>query len=328
MKNKQKLIEFLKENKKEFVSGEVIAKELNITRAMIWKYIRDLKEDGYIIEAKTKLGYKLMENSEKIDAGTVLNYLKEENCQNLLEYKIEIFDKINSTNTYLKIKASNEDVPEATVVIANEQTAGRGRVGRTFFSPKNSGIYISMLLKPNIKAYEGWKITSMAGVALVKTVEEFCKKQCKIKWVNDIFLNGKKVSGILTEGSLSMENGGFSYVVLGIGINIFKPTNLPKELEDIFGYILEKQENVDKNKFIALFLKNFAKEYKEIDSGTYLKEYKEYSLVIGKTVSIKGDNQKKYKVLDIDDSCNLILSDEKGKIEKLNSGEISIVLKE
>lgn len=241
------------------------------------------------------------------------------------KWKIIVLDEIDSTNNYLKSLARNGE-DEGTVVIADSQTGGRGRYDRQFHSPEHSGIYMSILLKPNIPPENAVLITAAAAVAVSKSVEKLTGEETGIKWVNDILKNGKKICGILTEGAINPENNKFSWAVLGIGINAYAPENgFHKDIENIAGAVFKKPEKGLRNRLVTEILKEFSKLYKDIESKTFLEDYRSRSVALGKTVSvIKNEIQIPAKALKIDDDCRLLVEYQNGEKEYLNSGEIGI----
>lgn len=237
-----------------------------------------------------------------------------------LQKDIEIlyFEEIDSTNNYIK---RNPDSPEFLTVIANSQTSGKGRMNRSFHSPQNSGIYMSILLKPKLKAENSVLITAAAAVAVSLAIESLCPQDTKIKWVNDIFINNKKVCGILTEGSLNPD-GSFNYAVLGIGINAYMPKNdFPDEIKDIAGAVFNKKQENLKNRLISQIINNFLKYYNDLEKRDFLSVYRQKSLVLGKEITAPNG---KALAIDIDDNCHLLVEYKNGEKEYLSSGEISI----
>lgn len=241
---------------------------------------------------------------------------------------IEIYKRISSTNTVLKEMALNGE-KEWKVLIAEEQTNGKGRLNRSFYSPAATGIYMSVLLKPDISAKEALFITTMAAVAVSEAIETVIDKVTEIKWVNDIFCNGKKVCGILTEAAFNNQNTGLDYVVLGIGINLKNPKDsFPEELRDIAAGLIDEGQYEGENlrsKIIAEVLSNIHMYYKNLEKHQFMKKYKEKSMLIGKKVYIKDDIKKEaLLVKDIDDSAALVVEHIDGRIEKLSTGEVSV----
>ncbi|MBO5322411.1 MAG: biotin--[acetyl-CoA-carboxylase] ligase [Clostridia bacterium] len=236
--------------------------------------------------------------------------------------KIEYYDTLPSTNAFLKSRAKDEK--ESLVVVASSQTKGHGRFDRKFYSPANTGIYMSILLKPKTIGFDATRITSAAAVAVAQTIETLSDKTAQIKWVNDVLIDSKKVCGILTEGSINPKNGTLEYAVLGIGINLFMPENgFESEIQNIAGYIFEEYDPSLKEKFIKEVLKNFFKYYN--NNTEILNEYRKRSAVIGKDILVLKHNGTKFaKALLIDDNFRLKVKYPDNTEEFLNSGEISI----
>ena len=321
MKIKDKVLSILEKNKGNHISGSVIAKELHVSRNSIWKAIKQLEEEGHRISAVTNKGYCLDLNNEYLSEESIKKYL-------LIDHLSIKVDKIvDSTNSQLKIKAE-AGAPEGSVLISEEQTKGRGRMGRSFFSPEKTGIYMSILLRPKISAYEALSITTCAAVAVAKAIEKNTNKKAGIKWVNDIFIEDKKVCGILTEASMNLEGGGLRYAILGIGINAFSPKDgFPEELEDITTFLFNEDNNYGecRSKLIADILNIFFDYYKDIENKPFYKDYKDRSIVSGKKINIiRGDVIEKGIALDIDENFLLKVKKENGNVEYLNSAEVSI----
>ena len=234
---KNSIISILKQNQNKLITGSYIAKELNITRSYVNKVIQSLIDDGYDIENISRSGYIYKSNIKILD---------KEYIENKISMKVEIFDEIDSTNNYLK-KLAKDKFQNNILVIANYQTNGRGRLGRTFISDKSNGIYMSLLVRPNISINDAKKITCLTAVSINNAINELTGLNSKIKWVNDIYINNKKVCGILTEAQTSIEEGIIDYVVIGIGINVYKREfdesikNIATSLEDE-GAIISRNE--------------------------------------------------------------------------------------
>ncbi len=240
--------------------------------------------------------------------------------------KIEVLEKTTSTNELVRGCAAENS--EGLVVIAGEQTAGRGRMGRSFFSPGNSGVYMSILLKPAIKPSDAVQITTAAAVGVCKALKLLGIKKTGIKWVNDIFINNRKVCGILTESSFNAQSGLLDFAVLGVGINVYESENgFPDDIKNIAGAVFAERQTDLRNRLVAAFLKEFFDYYDNISSKKHLNEYRANSFVLGKEITvIQGDKTEKAKAVDIDDDCNLVAEFSDGTIKKLFSGEISVKL--
>ena len=240
---------------------------------------------------------------------------------------ITIFDELDSTNNYLK-KLGSVGKKENQLVIALSQTGGRGRMGRTFYSPNGTGIYFSLLLHPEFSAEKSLFLTVMAAVSVAETVMNYNKNDVKIKWVNDIYIDSKKVCGILTEGAINSDKS-LDYAVVGIGINVVVPENgFPEDIKAFATAIFQgnTEENI-KEKIVAEVVNRFFKMYNGIDTD-FVKRYKEYSYLTGKEINIiQGETTRPATVIDITDDCHLLVKNENGIIEEISSGDVSVRLK-
>ena len=250
------------------------------------------------------------------------------------------YDEIDSTNLEAKRLVAKKSSATKQVFLAKRQTAGRGRLGRSFFSPEETGLYMSLLLQIDEKLLDTDLITPAAGVAVCRTIDFFYDEKGKkanpqIKWVNDIYLNKKKVCGILTEGILNPKEGKISQVIIGIGVNLFEPkTGFPPEIENIAGFVFNKDfyKNPEETKyqFVEKLLENLEITLEKSQEKITMEEYKERSLVIGKTVTVITP-QKQYAALvkDVTEKGHLIVEyEENGQIQQteLLSGEVSLKL--
>ena len=313
----------LESNKSVFLSGEEIARRLGVSRNAVWKAIKALQAGGYPIQAVPNRGYCLAASSDVLSESGIRQYLTGA-AQSL---DLRVFDSVDSTNLVLRSLA-NEGATEGTVVIAAEQTGGRGRKGRSFYSPQGTGVYISLLLKPRIAPDDATLITTTAAVAVSEAVEALSGEPAAIKWVNDVFLRGKKVCGILTEGSFDMESGQFEYAILGAGINVYEPDGgFPAEIREIAGSVLVSPAPDAKNRIIAEYLNRFLPLYRSLGSAKTNAEYRRRSFVLGKMVNVfAGDRATPAHAIDIDERCRLLVEYENGRRETLSSGEISVRL--
>ena len=321
MDTKQQLLTLLSKNKDEYLSGEEIAGTLNVSRAAINKAVKALRAEGNEIDAIRNRGYRLI-RSDVINAQAIKELLTTDSTK----LSIEVHPTLSSTNVTAREKAGLG--ASECVIIAANQTGGKGRKGRSFYSPQGSGIYMSILLRPHeYSAAKAASLTTMAAVAVCEAIEKISDKAAQIKWVNDVFIDGKKVCGILTEASMDMESGSLDYAVVGIGINVCPPQGgFPDELKDIAGVIFDEPPFDAKNRIIAEVINRFMAFY-TAQSTAYVDEYRSRSLAIGKEVLVLGYNtQKKAFALDVDDDCHLIVRYKDGKIQALSSGEISIRL--
>ena len=321
---KGKLLALLEDNKETFFSGEEIARTLQISRAAVWKAVNALREDGYTIDAVTNKGYRLSPDSDILSPQGIRKFLKPE-YKNL---DLTVFPTAPSTNALVREKA-NQGCPEGCVIIACGQTAGRGRYGRQFFSPVDTGVYLSLLLRPTAYSpQQATCLTAAAATAMCQAIDAVTGQQPGIKWVNDIFLHGKKVCGILTEAAVGLETGSLDYMVLGAGINIYPPTEgFPEEIQSIAGAILEHSTPEAKNRLVGEFLSRFWDFYTHPERKAYLEDYRARSLAIGRNVTVLSTGRKvSAYAYGIDDDFRLLVRYGSGETEALSYGEIRIQL--
>lgn len=322
MTTKEKILELFETNRNIYFSGEDIAQKLDVSRGAVWKAVKALQNDGYAIDAVTNKGYCLSAQTDILSAQGIKKYLRPE----LENMDISVLPKVSSSNSLVRDKA-NDGAAEWSMLLANEQTAGRGRIGRSFFSPKDTGVYMSLLLRPkDYSAEQSVRITTMAAVTVCEAIEEISGERASIKWVNDIFVREKKVCGILTEGAFGLESGLLEYAVLGIGINIYEPKNgFPEELKSIAGSVLQRHQSDVKNRFVSQFLNRFYGYYTASCQTDYVEQYRSRSFVIGRQVRLLSANESKSAVvLGIDDRCRLKVKYEDGTEHCYSSGEISV----
>ncbi|MGB4023948.1 MAG: biotin--[acetyl-CoA-carboxylase] ligase [Acutalibacteraceae bacterium] len=275
---------------------------------------------------------KIISNLDKESPSHNYEISPESIREHLLNYQ-DIFDfdvrkVVTSTNDIAK-KLAHKGAKEGTVVISQEQTAGKGRRGKKFYSPADSGVYMSLILRPKYSANQSLFITVASAVAVARTVEKNSGKEAKIKWVNDVFCDDKKVSGILTESSFDAKNENIDFIVLGIGINIQEPKEgFPRELENIAISMFEENIFFDiKSKIIAQVLEEFWSFYLNLEEKNFLQEYKDRSILIGRQIKIiNQDKTQIATVLEIDDECRLKVKMQNDEIKVLSSGEVSIAL--
>lgn len=236
---------------------------------------------------------------------------------------VKCYDSVSSTNTVAK-EFAEDGQKENIIVIASAQTKGRGRLGRSFFSPDNTGVYMSFLLYPDISPSKALYITTAAATAVCEAIEEVCELSPEIKWVNDILISGKKVCGILTEGSVD-SNGKMRYAVLGIGINLYSPKNdFPDEIKNIADSLFDTEDKEKVYELITAIINRFFGYYEQLEEKSFLKPYVDRSAVVGKSVRVlQNQSERIAKVIGIDEEFSLIVENTDGEIEHLSSGEIS-----
>lgn len=322
MGTKEKLLALLESRKGEFVSGEEIARELAVSRTAVWKAVNALRNRGYEIDAAQNRGYCLDAHTDILSIQGIRQLLGSDGS----EFNLELIPCTASTNALLRDRAA-AGAPEGSVILANQQTQGRGRLGREFYSPPDTGIYLSLLLRPRgMEPSKAVKLTTMAAVAACDAIEKVSGKEASIKWVNDIYLNEKKVCGILTEASYSLESGSLDYVILGIGFNVYPPAGgFPSELAGIADSILKIQTDQGKNRLAASFLRRFLEIYQGTAERDYAAVYRAKSMVIGQPIRvISPAGTRNAYALDVDRDCRLIVRWEDGTVESLSSAEVSI----
>ena len=215
-----------------------------------------------------------------------------------MNFEIINLESVSSTNDYLKQLAKG-GAKENTVVIANNQTNGKGTKGRSFVS-QNGGVYLSVLVKPKLQGFDATLITSATAVAVSDAINEISGKDAQIKWVNDVYLDNKKVSGILCESVII--NGEIAFIIVGIGVNLFKPENdFPPEIKDIATYVLELENPEIKEKFIEILINNFFKYFEDLENKSFLQKYRDKNLVTGREITvISSTGERKGRALLID----------------------------
>lgn len=318
MTGKQELFVLLQEKQGTYISGEELAGRLYISRNAVWKAVCALRKEGHQIDAVTKKGYCLRMPANGITGGEICAALAKDG----LIGSVEVLEETDSTNRAAKEEAQ-KGAAEGTLFVAKRQSMGKGRFGRSFFA-QEGGIYMSAVLRPGIPADRAVFITTCAAVAVARAIEKETGIRAGIKWVNDIFIDGKKVCGISTEAALDLESGIPEYVILGIGINVEKQ-KFPEELEGI-ACCLEKytEKPVEKSRLIAAVWNEFSALYKKLGSAEYMKEYKERSVLLGREVTVfSAQGSYSAAVRDIDGEGHLLVEHD-GTLRTLSSGEVSI----
>lgn len=317
---REKILEVILDNEKEFISGEELSKKLGISRTAIWKHIRILRSQGYNIESVNKKGYRLVdEPTDLLNPQNIYRNLKTK----FIGKNVLHFETIDSTNNYAK-KIGNE-LRDGSVIISEEQTKGKGRLGRVWESKAGEGIWISIILKPNIIPNKAPFITLIAGASIVKALN-ILGVDAKIKWPNDITINNKKLSGILTELSAEIER--VNYIVVGIGMNV-KDTDFEEELKDKATSLYKENYNVSRVDIVKEILCQFEKLYLDYiekdDKKEVLDICRQYSAIINKEIYvIKNDQKELVDCIGINEEGNLIIKNKDGNLEEIMSGEVSI----
>ena len=308
MKSHQLVYQILaREN--DYVSGEKIGEELNLSRTSIWKAIQRLQQEGLEIDSIKNRGYKL------IQGDLILPDLIQEKTNLIVHYKPET--KSTQTDAKEGIEAGNKG---NTLYLSTCQTAGRGRFQRPYYSPSQGGIYMSLHIQPNLHYEKLPSYTLLVAAAVYKAIKNLTMIEVDIKWVNDIYFKNKKIAGILTEAMTSVETGLVTDVIIGLGIN-FAIEDFPEDLKEKAGRLFMPPAPITRNELISEIWRCFYQT--ALEELLYL--YKEHSLVLGREVSFIQDQTKKKGVAkDISDKGQLLIQlDDQTEIW-LNSGEISL----
>lgn len=320
---KQKIIDLLKQNENQFISGQKISESLGVSRAAIWKYMNLIKEDGYEIESVSRKGYKLVMSPDILTSSEIKGMLNTK----VLGNEIIHLDSVDSTNNKAKQLAACGAI-EGTIVISEEQTSGKGRLGRNWVSPKYKGIWMSMILRPDINPMNVAKVTQVAAAAVIEALKEM-DIQAFIKWPNDIVINSKKICGVLTE--MSGEINKVNYVVVGMGINAnLEEQDFSQEIKNKASSLkVETREEINRKQLVANILNKFEKLYDELileeKIDTSIKICRENSALIGKEVRIIERNKEVIATaLDLSEDGKLVVQYKDGRIDEIISGEISV----
>ena len=315
------VLEILENNMGSFISGEAIATQFGMTRANVWKEIQKLKAQGYRIESVRNQGYRLIDLNGNLSKSQILTHVHD-----ALIRDVEYLESVDSTNTYAKLLAQDRDVTEY-VVVSDLQTDGRGRMGRSFYSPSKNGVYMSFILRPNLALQDTQLLTIAAAVAVVQSIKQLYDVDVDIKWLNDIYSNKRKLCGILTEGEIVLESSSYRYLILGLGINVYTDSQLPESIQSIYTALdAVVSQPIDRNQLVGAIINNFYDIYQGIPQNrdALLHEYKASSIVLGEVVHVNNDPNQSFTAIDIDDHGYLIVEDDEHNRHILNAGEVSI----
>ena len=317
MSTKSEVLKMLEQKKGSFLRGEELAQQMQVSRTAVWKAVKGLREEGYAILSVKNRGYALGEKNDILSEEAIRLWLKKQ------EAEVEIWKEIPSTNQRLKQAAMEKKLPEGSLVTAESQCAGRGRRGRSFYSPKGSGIYLSILLYPKKTAAESLEITAAAAVAVCRAVEKVCGVSLGIKWVNDLYREDRKVCGILTEAVTDFETGDIEFVVVGIGLNLWDPPEgFPEELQAHAGSLFDQKVSVDRNRLAGEIVNELLI---ESEKPGIPQEYRRRNIVPGRRIQVAyGDRIRKVKALEVLEDGRLLVENEAGQEEILPCGDVSV----
>ncbi|MBQ3425401.1 MAG: biotin--[Clostridia bacterium] len=301
------------------LSGEWLARKLGVTRNAVWKAIEALRREGFVIEAATNRGYRLVSGPEILSIPQIKKWMR----PGEIGTPMEIHSRLDSTNRLAKLMAADGAL-HGFLVLAESQSSGRGRMGRSFFSPEHTGVYATYILRPHMHVEQAVLLTSLAAVAVARAIEAVADVEVRIKWVNDLYINGKKVCGILCEAGMDFESGQLEYAVLGIGVNVTAMA-FPEALSGIATSIEnECGAHVSRSRLIAEITNQLNDLYPQLATGAFMPENRSRSNVIGREVEVlQGDRRYMARAMDIDERGRLVVKTPNG-IVRLDSGEVSL----
>ena len=308
---------------KRYVSGEEISEMIGFSRASVNSAVKSLRSIGYEIDSVTNKGYMLISGPDILSLGAIGEYLDDKRLE-----RVVVLDRTDSTNKVLREMAFDGASP-GTTVIANEQNAGRGRMGRNFFSPGDCGIYLSYLMKPDTAPSDAVTVTAWTAVAMVRAIERVAGIRPDIKWVNDIMFNRLKLCGILTEMSVESETGRIASIIIGIGINVKnKTSDFPKELKKIATSLaVASGKKINRAELAAAMITELDKMSRDWPNKKeeYLAAYREADMTCGCEVNVlSGESKRLAEAVKINDDFSLKVRYPDGKKEDLSSGEVSL----
>lgn len=323
-KMRDKILKVLVDNSNKFLSGEAISSFLGITRSAVWKHIRSLQRDGFEIESRPGLGYRLISFPEELDQVTLTEIMETQ----IIGKRIEVHQAIDSTNNRAR-ELALEGVEEGTLIIAETQLEGRGRHGRNWISPKGKGIWMSLILRPNLPPDQAPRITAIAAVAIRKALNRATGLDIGIKWPNDIIIAGKKVCGILTEMHADIDR--IHYVVVGMGINVnMTQEDFPTDISSTATSLrIALDRNLDRRQLIALIMEEIEEVYLKYlenrDFEQILHQCRQYSVTLNRSVKVIGrDSTIEGIAIDFDEDGALLVKTHDGNIIKVMSGDVSV----
>ncbi len=304
------------------LSGQQMAQRLGVTRNTVWKAVEKLRAAGYEISAVTNQGYRLQAESNVVSPDNIRRWLEPQAAG----VAIRVLESVTSTNTVLK-ELAEQGGREGMVVIARQQTQGKGRLGRSFVSPPGSGLYMSILLRPRFSAEEALSITTAAAAAVARAIDGITGRRALIKWVNDVYFRGRKVCGILTEASVDFENSGLHYAVLGIGVNLQEPPGgFPPEVAPVAGALFQEEPPQGAASRLAAGILNcFFTYYQAMPARAYMEEYQARSLLTGMGITfLEGGVRQEGTVLGVDQEARLLVRLPDGSEKRFGAGEVEI----
>ncbi len=319
---KEKILNLLRSSRTGFLSGEELARKCGISRTMVWKHIKSLEREGFRIEAVPSQGYRIVSMPDILRQSDIKPGLRTK----VIGKELSLLPEVVSTNS-LAMEMATNGAPEGTVVIAETQTGGKGRLGRTWVSPKGN-LYLSVILRPDIPAYKAPLITLMGAVAVASASRKQCELKARIKWPNDILVSGKKVSGLLTE--MSAEQDRIRHIVLGIGVDVnMEPESLPPDVRALTTTLAaETGEKVDRTGLLRQLLRELDRWYAVFlaNEQDVIQEWKSLNMTVGNRVAVSGAGARLEGLAQgIDSEGRLIIKLNDGAIHAVAAGDVTIV---
>ncbi|MCM3236796.1 biotin--[acetyl-CoA-carboxylase] ligase [Heyndrickxia oleronia] len=320
---RKRLLEAFTNANGEFLSGQALADILGCSRTAVWKHIEELRKEGFELEAVRKKGYRIISTMDRVTENEIRLGLKTSKLGSMIQY----LDTIDSTQKVAH-QLAQEGCPEGTIVVAEEQTNGRGRLTRQWHSPKFTGIWMSIVLRPKLPPFKAPQFTLITAVAVVQAIEQLCDLQPEIKWPNDILIKGKKVTGILTE--LQADSDKIHSIIIGIGINVNQTReDFPEELHSVATSIaIENGGKLSRSILIQQILANLEKYYQiylEIGFAPLKLLWESYAISIGKDIIARTVNEViAGKAIGISDEGVLKIQDKNGVIHDIYSADIEV----
>jgi len=328
MSTKSDLLKILSDNDGEYVSGEKIGEILGVSRTAVSKACASLRKDGYEIESKTNRGYMLGHHGNTLLEEGISAFVK-------VPCSIKVYDVTGSTNEVAKTidldECKAEDgTPLPVVIIADKQTAGKGRLGRKFESPAGTGLYMSFVFRPGFDISRSLFVTMASAVGTCRAIESAAGKHAEIKWVNDLFYNGKKICGILTEAQSDFETGTIDRLITGIGVNCF-PGSFPPDVAYIAGSLADRTADFSRERLAAEMINEILPLITDPNAASFMDEYRERCFILGNNIKIHphyNDYGIRARALAVDEEGGLVVryleGEKTGTEETLRTGEISI----
>ncbi len=321
---KDRILNMLRSSKTGYLSGEELARKTGISRTMVWKHIKSLEREGFGIEAVPSQGYRILSTPDILRQSDIKTGLKTK----VIGKEIHLLSEVVSTNT-LAMEMAAKGAPEGTVVIAETQTGGKGRLGRKWISPKGN-LYLSVILRPDIPLRKAPLITLTGAVAVALAIRKKCSAEAFIKWPNDIFIGGRKVSGLLTE--MSAEQDRVRHIVLGIGVDVnMDPGELPAEVRPLATTLAaETGEKIDRTALVQQLLREIDHWYEVflLTGQDILREWLSLNMTVGNRIFVSGAGETLEGLAQgIDDEGRLIVRLDDGSLRTVAAGDVTIIKK-